>query len=354
MSDTQNPKKTTQNTGGWKGRLTALLRDHAHKSERHPGKAVSTGTRDKRWTVLFAAFTTLREDLGFKIEEPTNLRLKHVQALVKHWEAAGLSPSTIQNNICILRLYAGWIGKAGMIPDTDSLVSDPARGRRRYVAERDKGWEGNGVDYGEQLERIRAEDPALALQVELAAAFGLRAAETWLLRPGVDVRQEDGQYILTLIRGTKGKRLRYVPIESDCQKDVLERARRFAKLGSMIPADYTKKRWRNHFYWILRKLGLTRDGLGVTMHGLRHQYAHGQYRKLLGVEPAVRGGEAPDLTREETERGRQQLAEELGHSRTSIVGAYTGTPKPVKKPRLDWSIKGSSEPDGQPAGGTDS
>lgn len=353
MPDTQNPRKTASHAGGWKGRLTALLREHCHKSERHPGKAVSSGTRAKRWTVLFAAFGTLRE-LGFKIEEPANLRLKHVRALVAHWEARRLSPSTIQNNVCILRLYAGWIGKPGLVPDTDSLVSEPDRGRRSYAADHDKSWEGNGVDYGEQLERIRAEDPAMALQVELAAAFGLRAAETWLLRPGVDVRQEDGQYVLTLFRGTKGKRLRYVPIESDFQKDVLERARRSARLGSMIPASYTKKRWRNRFYWMLRKLGITRGGLGVTMHGLRHQYAHGQYRKILGVEPAVRGGDTPALTREETELGKQQLAEELGHSRTSIVGAYTGTQRSVTRPRLDWSIKGGSEPDGPPGGGTES
>lgn len=355
MPDTQNPKKTaTKNTGGWKGRLSAILREHAHKSERHPGKAVSSLTRDKRWAVLFAAFGTLREELGFRIEEPANLKRKHVQALVTHWETAGKSPGTIQNGVSILRLYAGWIGKPGLVPETENLVSEPDRGRRRYAAERDKSWEGNGVDYAEQLERIRAEDPVMAVQIELAEAFGLRVQEAWLIRPAYDIAREGDRFVVTLFRGTKGRRFRDVPVESESQQEVLRRAREAAGHGSMIPSHYTKKRWRNHFYWILRKLGITRNGLGVTAHGLRHQYAHQRYREKLGVEPPVRGGGKPDLPADEVRPIKAQISEELGHSRTSIVGAYTGTPKSVKKPRLDWSIKGNSEPDGQPGGGTES
>ena len=341
------PEKNTR-TRGFKSQLAEILKEHAGASERRRGKAAGGLTANKRWQVLFQSFEELR-GLGYKLENPRNFRLKHMRALVPHWESKNLAPSTIQNKISILRVFAGWIGKPDMIPATEALTSTPEAGRRSYAASIDKSWEGNGVDCAEQVERIRQLDPRMALQVELAAAFGLRVGESWHVRPAADIVPlgKDG-YSLRLLEGTKGKRLRHVPVESERQEDVLGRARQLAGNGSMMPPGCTKAEWRNHYYWILRKLGITRKEMGVTMHGLRHQYVHGQYLARLGVDVPVKGGGDTLLSKDEAGRQKHFIAENLGHSRPSIVTVYSGSKRSVKKPRLDWGVKHGSGSENKP------
>lgn len=119
---------------GWKAHLADIVARHVHTSIsiRHAIPAVSQRTKEKRWMVLFNAFRDLRE-LGFKLDDPRHLRLKHVIALARHWERVRQSPSTIENKLSILRTYAAWIGKATIIPASTELVLDPASVRRNQV-----------------------------------------------------------------------------------------------------------------------------------------------------------------------------------------------------------------------------
>jgi integrase len=343
-------------THGFKALLAEILKANAHRRDGgRPGKTASTGTQTKRWSVVFNAFETLRHELGYSLQDPANFRLKHMAALVAHWEKKGLSPSTIQNNISILRLFAGWIGKRGMIPATEALVSSPEKGRRSYAADRDKSWSGAGVDVAELLARVGGEDPRVAMQMELEFAFGLRVEEAWKLRPsrGAAIVPSDSGAVevLNVLSGTKGGRHRLVFVRTEAQREVLRRAAAMAGGGSMIPPGHTEKEWRNRYYWVLRKLGVSRKSLGVTSHGLRHEFANAQYRERLGVESPVRGGGQPVLSRDDANREKRQLAEELGHSRTSIVTAYSGSKRSVKKPRLDWvSVSGSGSDKGHGSG----
>ena len=67
---------------------------------------------------------------------------------------------------------------------------------------------------------------------------------------------------------------------------------------------------------------MTHKVLGVTPHGLRHEYAGDRYEALAGVAAPVRGGTATDPATDT--RARLAVAEELGHSRAQIASAYLG------------------------------
>lgn len=70
---------------------------------------------------------------------------------------------------------------------------------------------------------------------------------------------------------TKGGRGRVIPIRTDEQRDVLNRARRLAGFGSLIPSN------RNYVHQMRVYEGNTlRAGLS-RMHGQRHAYAQNRY-----------------------------------------------------------------------------
>ncbi len=79
--------------------------------------------------------------------------------------------------------------------------------------------------------------------------------------------------------------------------------------GKDVPLKLVRRRYKH----LAEKFGITRRRLGVTGHGLRHGYVHRRYRDAFGVEAPVRRDSKTDI------------AESLGHSRTSILSAYAGS-----------------------------
>jgi hypothetical protein len=101
---------------------------------------------------------------------------------------------------------------------------------------------------------------------------------------------------------------------------VLNRARRLAGLGSLIPSN------RNYVQQLCIYEGNTlRAGLSHT-HGLRHAYAQQRYEELTGWKaPTASGPKAKTLTPEQRETDRQArltISRELGHEREQITAAY--------------------------------
>jgi hypothetical protein len=72
----------------------------------------------------------------------------------------------------------------------------------------------------------------------------------------------------------------------------------------------------------MAKLGITHQALGITGHGLRHEYANDLYEKETGVMPPLRGGTVVDRPLDRD--ARLKIAQELGHGRIQIVGTYCG------------------------------
>ena len=302
-------------SGGWKASLAAVLK--AHNAAKVNGSVASHATRDKRADVLYAGFKLLRE-LGYKLDTVHSFRGKHMQALAKAWEDRGLSASTLQNNLSTFRIFAGWIGKAGMVEPTDRYVT-PGAATRTSIATQDRSWSAQNVDIAAKLAEVSAKDARVGLQMALQATFGLRARESMQLRPNV---ADKGSY-LALTVGAKGGRDRVVPIDTPEKRELIEKAKTFAasKLASTSDPNLTLAQAKNHYYHVLRSCGITRAN-GLTSHGLRHGYANDRYEQISGTSSPVRGGTPPD--RETDQAARLEVAEELGHSRESITTHYLG------------------------------
>ena len=322
--------KQRKNTD-WKTELNTIVTENNGASSRRPNAASSSATQKKRRENLFSAFADLRA-LGYKIESVRNLRTKHVKALAQHWIKEGQSPSTIQNKISILRVFCGWIGKGDMIPESKELVGEEQvkHVTRSHVATEDKSWSGKEIDFEAKVREIAESEPHVAMQLELQRAFGLRRRESWMLRPKTNA---DG-IVLNILRGAKNGRVRMVPVKTEYQAGVLKRATALAGNGSMMPAEYNLKKWESHYNWVMHREQITRKGLGITSHGLRHEYVHEEYEGRLGVKPPVKGGRKPDMDTADINAQKHMISEELGHSRPRIIGCYSGSPKarvPKKK-----------------------
>jgi integrase len=311
-----NPKGGQLTGGGWKASLAAVLK--AHNSAKVDGSVASHATRDKRADVLYAGFKLLRA-LGYKLDTVHSFRGKHMEVLAKAWEARGLSASTLQNNLSTFRVFAGWIGKDGMVERAEKYVS-PGAARRSTINTQDRSWTAAGVDVREKLAEVAEKDARVGLQVALQAIFGLRAREAMQLRPHV---ADKGSY-LALTVGTKGGRDRVVPIDTPEKRELIDKAKTFAasKLASTSDPTKTLAQVKNHYYHVLRSCGITRAE-GITSHGLRHGYANDRYQQIVGQHSPVRGG-GTVFDRDTDQAARLEVAEELGHSRKTVTTYYLG------------------------------
>jgi len=171
---------------------------------------------------------------------------------------------------------------------------------------------------GEQLGKIK--DEHVRMSLDLQQAFGLRREEAMKIQP---MFADRGDHLFLKGSLTKGGRERVVPIRTEAQREVLNRARRLAGRGSLIPSN------RNYVHQMRVYEGNTRRAGLHHMHGLRHAYAQNRYQELTGWTcPAVGGPLAKELTTEQRERDREArltISRELGYERIAVVGAYLGS-----------------------------
>lgn len=305
----------------FKRELEVLFLDNVnrvHSRTRVSSKTLSVKTQGYRLQKLCRSFVELREN-GFALQSPWSFKEKHIRFLVELWVGKKQSAGTIENKMTYFRAFAGWINKPNLIGTVTDYVNREDHGLvRSYSAVEDKSWEGNQVDAIAILNAIAQTDPVVAMQLKLQAAFGLRVEESFMLRPKESARR-DG--LLSVTRGTKGGRDRVVPME--LQASVLEEAMQYCNTltGSTIPDGYTKNRWKNHYYDVLKRYGVTKAGLGVTSHGLRHEYLQQMYKKLAGVAAPIKGtGEKADI--KSHREAMRQVVEAAGHSRPDKANAY--------------------------------
>lgn len=308
----------------FKGALEELLMrnvNRVHSRTRVSAKPLSVKTQKFRTQAICKSFEELRQN-GYALQSPFALKQKHVRFLVDFWVKSKLSGGTIENKLTYLRALSEWIYKPGLVGTLADYVDREALNLvRTYVAQEDKSWEGHGIDAAAKIAEIAVTDANVAIQLKLQAAFGLRVEESFLLRPAEAVR-DDG--LLSVTRGTKGGRNRVVPIEFKLA--VLEEAARLANpfTGSTIPHGRTKQQWKERYYKVLKKHGVTQGGIGVTSHGLRHQFLQQMYERLTGVPaPIKQAGERVD--REAHREAMQRVVEAAGHSRATKANAYLST-----------------------------
>ena len=333
----------------WKRELNDILKAHTNYHSVKP-KGVSFKTMAGRANFYFAFFAELRrnDERLYKVL-PSGLSGRHVKFMVSRWIARGLSPGTIQVYLSYLRVFAGWIGKEGMVLGASSYVSDPSLVRRTLCATTDHSWSAKGISCDELISRITEYDAYVAAQLSMLKEFGFRVKEAIMFQPFRAVT-EDGKSI-TLLRGTKGGRLRILPIDTDAKRAALDLAERVAvnKDGHLGDPRRSLRQNRTRFYTVQARFGVTKRQLGVTAHGLRNQYANDRYEHLTGAPSPARGGDR--LDREVDRSARLQVASELGHARENISTAYLGAifrggklieSKPKRKDRRESTNDGLS------------
>jgi integrase len=269
----------------------------------------SYATQNKRERMLTLVANQLHA-LGYRGMAARSLKPKHVEALVKHWFAEGLSIGTIKNRMAAIRWWAHKVDKQNVVARSNEHYGIPDR---RFVTNESKA---KSVTRS-QLDKVR--DEHVRMSLELQQAFGLRREEAIKFQPSFADR---GDHLVLKASWTKGGRERTIPVRTEAQREVLNRARRLAGFGSLIPSN------RNYVRQLRVYEGNTlRAGLS-QMHGLRHAYAQHRYEALTGWKaPAAGGPDSKSLTPERgklDQAARLTISRELGHDREQITAVYLG------------------------------
>lgn len=319
--------KANYKTNDWKGRLKEIAEEFSFRSYNGSFKQrVSNETKDKRKHVLFLTFRELHED-GFQLYDPLNVKPKHIEHLVQRWVGAKLSASTITNRISILNLFTIFIGKPGMVKAPEDYVDDKVIVRRSFVNNADKSWSAKDVDPEAIASKASAIDVYTGLHIDLMITFGLRVKESLSLKP---FKSDYGQHLLVM-DGTKGGRTRIVPIDNEYKRDLVDKCKKVCEKieKNMCHPDRSLVQEKNRLYYVMRKCGITNDHLGLTPHGLRHQYLNDRYEDIAGHPSPVRGGTIVD--KEKDTEARLVTMLEAGHGRTKVGASYYGSSKKTSK-----------------------
>lgn len=295
-------------------------------------KIVGVETRKQREEVLYQTFKELWQ-LGFKIEDPKNFQERHFVGVLNYWLDNGLSAATVQKKASVLRTLCAWIGKDNMIKPLEDYVEDKSRVRRDQVARVDKSWSTNGVSYEDKLSEMMAYDKKLGAQLMMIKAFGLRRAEAVMFKPIVAMRLGVESTSIVVEFGTKGGRPRSLAINSNEKKAALAFASEVAKegIGHIGWEELTLKQAIRRYANAMIKFKITKKDLGVTGHGLRHQYLNDRLEGIAGQPSPVRGGLKEDVDTALYKLAREITTQEAGHSRVAITASYFGSHKAAKK-----------------------
>lgn len=276
------------------------------------------------------------------VQHLRNLDRTHASWLVRNWIDRDLAASTIAQRMTALRKLYGWIGKMDALAEAEKHLKNLPQEQRRvtYVADRSKAWSEHDIDVREAIARADGLDPRFGLMLRMVAAFGLRRGEVlqckpWVADRGLALRIFPGQ--------AKGGRPREIPVENDWQRQTLDLVKsRLGKTESLgwdqdasgrILQDRERLKYAKARYArCMRAIGITKERVGTTGHGLRAEYAE-NIALLQGVIPPTLGGKSDQMPPDELRGKLLHVSENLGHSRESVTGAYYGSFRKTSAPK---------------------
>ena len=269
----------------------------------------SYSTQAKRLHHLMMMANKLH-DLGFHGMKARSLKPKHVDALVKHWMHQELAVGTIKNRMSVLRWWAEKVAKQNVIARSNEHYGIPDR---QFVSNTSKA---TGVTV-QDLDKIT--NPYVRMSLELQQTFGLRREEAIKFSPDF---ADCGDHIRLKPSWTKGGKERVIPVRTDQQREVLQRAHQLAGKRALIPGDLNYVQQLRVYERLTSNAGLSK------MHGLRHAYAQARYEELTGWKaPAAGGPVAKTLSPGQKvidRHARKTISQELGHIRLQISSVYLG------------------------------
>ena len=175
----------------------------------------SYGTQVRRERELTLMANELHE-LGYRGMNSHSLKPKHVDALVGHWLKKEVAAGTIKNRMAAFRWWARKVNRQNVVARSNDHYGIP---NRIFVTNTNKAKSILEVD----LAKVR--DEHVRMSLELQQAFGLRREEAIKFSPSY-ADQKD--HLVLKPSWTKGGKARTIPIRTETQRELLDRARRLA------------------------------------------------------------------------------------------------------------------------------
>jgi site-specific recombinase XerC len=259
---------------------------------------------------LLAQIADQLHELGYRHMGAESLKPKHIEALVDTWQRENLSAGAMKNRLAAIRWWAQKVNRQNVVARSNDHYGVP---NRQFVTNISKARAVGPQD----LDRVR--DARVRMSLELQQAFGLRREEAIKFMPDY---ADHGDHVVLKESWTKGGKARALPVRTDEQRTVLDRAHRLAGKGSLIPGAKNYRQQLRVYEAQTSRAGLSK------MHGLRHAYAQNRYEELTGWRPPAAGGPTVRaLTPEQRQidqQARLTISLELGHERPQIVAVYCG------------------------------
>jgi hypothetical protein len=277
----------------------------------------------------FASFA--KETAGIKIMEQIKREtvITYAKSLAEKVEAGQMAAATAQNYLSAVNVVLSLA--RGDHALCVKPVTEAGLASRSGIAKEDKS-----VKIADHLSAVGRASPVIGIMLELQRELGLRFEESVKIDAQKAYAQAVEKGVVSITAGTKGGRVREVPITANSQLVALKAAAEyqiFHKIRSMIAAGQTYKDFRNAAYNEIRSLG-------VAFHGERHAYAISRYQALVGVAPPVvvgirkpaehiafiaktLGVSVKDASSLDYS-ARLKISFELGHARTSVTRSYLG------------------------------
>lgn len=312
------------------------VRQVAHRTETSFGRTLKNAIQDLR-------------KVRMPIQRIDQIGRSHAMALVVYWaNELGHSASTIQNKLTNIRKFCDLIGKIGAIPKKEELYQElEAKGvdrsalKRHQVTHGSKTWRAAGVDASAIIALMEEENPHEARLFELEHCFGLRVNEALSYRP-MESERVDGVMVNLGTKGGKGRFVPYLkdPVKAARQREVQNRARAWAQnhpKGEMGYARMSIEDARTKYYNELRKYGINKKNMGISSHGLRHEFAADYFEDITGHLPPAEGQESSKWFKENrdlVEHAYKKVSEALGHWRKDISTAYLSSVSFMSKTQL--------------------
>lgn len=276
----------------------------------------------------FKTFATFLKD-EFQIKDLRNVEKSHVQAfaedLLHKIETEQITTGTAQNylsnvNVALenarldsnLRIDsvkdAGFPSKSGIATEDRSATKEQHENALKSVSE------------------------PLQIKLELQREFGLRFKESCLIDAKSALEQATTTSKIQIETGTKGGREREIPVHTEKQMQVLQRAAEYQTGRSLVPQSQSFREYQSEAYKEMRNSG-------ITFHQERHFYANDLYEKLSGIQSPVRAdvphkehhsyiAKELNLTLQEAKaldhRVRITISNDLGHGRIDVTNNYLG------------------------------
>jgi len=309
------------------------------------GEIASERTFRMQVEVMKRFCRTLHEE-KYELEVADNIGEKHINAVFDSWVLKDdLSPKTLQNQKSRVRIFFASLGKqqlAKHVAEIESRYPDkyPMGFRVKTVAETSKSWRGAEIDVDMLIVQARELDLRFAAMLGLARNFGLRKKECLLINPW---KADKGNVLVLDGNITKNGRYREVSFRDGVygqnQRAALDDAKRQCKRNEYLGwPGLTLKQCERRYYHYTRQLGLTKEDIGMTGHGLRAGHAE-DVMLMSGVLPATLGGTKSMTSAFRRKAVKYDTSKTLGHNREVITGAYVGSDTHRLKPNVALGYK---------------